>query len=291
MIKDISAQLLPMMPPFRPTVGASPHMVFDRVRNKFYRDLIRKEVKGKVCAESGFGTGLLVLYALRYGAKHVYAYEIDPTMFEIGKKILEEMGADFSRVTLIQGAYKDEHDDVEILIQERVDRALWGEQIINTYPTRAKIIPGLLGCKIKSRPGHLIPERIKKLKNQWLNKTIRRRDVRGKFKRVMRQMIRSNEYTSYDSLVRAELFDEPVYEDTILGSYSIDLNKGCPDNFITVPIVIDNPDTLIWCDYSMNDWSITENPTCWKPDKVVVKHRPGKVTFVQDTRNGAWWLE
>ena len=72
-MSDKVAQIIPFMYPYK--IGTPAKMLFDLPRNRYY-DTILMQCRDQVCADVGFGTGILTAIALYYGAKHVYAYEL-----------------------------------------------------------------------------------------------------------------------------------------------------------------------------------------------------------------------
>ena len=57
--------------------GVNLSMINDFMRNQFYDRVLSKHVTNQNCTDVGFGTGLLSMIALKHGATHVRAFEVD----------------------------------------------------------------------------------------------------------------------------------------------------------------------------------------------------------------------
>lgn len=110
-------------------------MLNDVVRNRFYESIIKSSVSGKQCVDIGFGTGILSMLALKHGADHVVAYEMNQNRFLLAQKIVNELGLN-NRITLINSRF-DHNTPVEkdcVMISETVSTNLWSEGMFTTMP-------------------------------------------------------------------------------------------------------------------------------------------------------------
>jgi predicted RNA methylase len=127
--------------------GINFSMINDYVRNSFYDNILKDTVKDKICLEIGFGTGLLSILALKYGAKKIVAFESDPERYLLGKLIIDELRL-HNKIELYCNRYDfnqlKEHPNVDLIFCETVDQHIWGEGIYNSIPRKENIlfVPG-----------------------------------------------------------------------------------------------------------------------------------------------------
>lgn len=271
-MNDKLNQIIPFMPPYKE--GYYPGMIYDIPRNLFYQDCLR-ECKDKICADVGFGTGLLTLIALHHGAKHVYAYENEPTTFEFGKEIIETLGLS-SKVTFIKGKYQPL--DEEIIFSEIVDRSIWGEGLKSVREiAKGKLLPATVSCNI----------RCDRLKDSYIKPTDGLADTglpfNDAYNEAIEYLLSSNEYASYDDV------GKNILNGDILNSYKIDLNKDSIPDRIEIDIDIPYDNAIIWCENFIDNFRLMDGH--WRSDKIIHKFKKGKVKFIQSTENGSWWLE
>ena len=281
-MSDIVAQTVPFMYPYK--VGTPAKMLFDKPRNRFY-DTLLMQCKDKICADIGFGTGILTAIAIHHGAKHVYAYEEDPTTFRMGKEMIESMGLK-NKVTCIHGKYTPGKHNEEIAFHEIVDRNLWGEGIVTMLKLMGdhniRLLPERLYCKLHymhAQKSHIKPkDAISETGLPYLEK---------KYIGALRKAITSKKFTSYDDLDKDEL-----YSDAQVSGYMVELNKFDKKSprYIKEKIVGAIPqNTIVWCEFFLGEFRILDG--CWRAEKVVHCHEKGFYTFVTDTKDGSWWLE
>jgi len=248
-------------------------MIFDKPRNQWYWELL-KQSKNKVCVDVGFGTGILTLMALHHGAKHVYAYEKDPSTFELGKYIIEELG--FSdRVTFVNENYtsKDHrHLDIELIFHEIIGRNIWKEGINDTFRgATTKIVPNVMRCDIRFLKGRLDPK--PSLDNnstgcEWLDET---------YLEVLKDLWKEKDTVTYDGI---------RYSDGLLiGNYKVSINNWIPR---TIEVDIEADNGVVYVDYYVDDFKLTDGH--WIADKSI-KVNKKYTKFIQNTKDGNWWLE
>jgi len=248
-------------------------MIFDKPRNQWYWELL-KQSKNKVCVDVGFGTGILTLIALHHGAKHVYAYEKDPSTFELGKYIIEELG--FSdRVTFVNENYtsKDHrHLDIELIFHEIIGRNIWKEGINDTFRgATTKIVPNVMRCDIRFLKGRLDPK--PSLDNnstgcEWLDET---------YLEVLKDLWKEKDTVTYDGI---------RYSDGLLiGNYKVSINNWIPR---TIEVDIEADNGVVYVDYYVDDFKLTDGH--WIADKSI-KVNKKYTKFIQNTKDGNWWLE
>ena len=100
-------------------------MIKDKWRNNFFLNALTKHASGKVVLDVGSGTGILAFYALKAGAKFVYAVEKDSTVASIADQILSKK-FDRSRFQVInKNFWTDEfdnsiHHQIDLLVAELI---------------------------------------------------------------------------------------------------------------------------------------------------------------------------
>jgi tRNA A58 N-methylase Trm61 len=108
-------------------------MINDQIRNRFFMQALERTARDQVVLDVGTGTGLLSAYALKAGAKYVYAVEKDEQYADIADTVLSGL-FDRSRFQVISGDFwTDDIDDkippnsVDIMVSETVGPALFEE--------------------------------------------------------------------------------------------------------------------------------------------------------------------
>lgn len=279
-MSDKVAQIIPFMYPYK--IGTPAKMLFDVPRNRYY-DTILMQCRDQICADIGFGTGILTAIALYYGAKHVYAYEEDPGTFAMGKEMLESMGFG-NRVTCLNEKYKPGKTKETIAFHEIVDSNLWREGIAESLRSvkhhGITLLPGRVYCKI-----HYMPMSNKLIKEKDAIELTGLSYMDKIYLKALKKSITSDKFTSYDNYA-----DDELESKMQVGSYMIDLNKDEIPRYIKQEIDISIPkDSLIFCEYYLGEFRL--NDGCWRRDKAVHVHEKGFYTFIQDTIDGSWWLE
>jgi len=167
-------------------------MINDVLRNKFYKNILQ-DVKGKHCLEIGFGSGILSLLALEYGAKSIVAYEEMEDTYNLGVEIIKSLGLQ-NKITLISGQFTadkiSQHTNIDCIFTETINHTLWGESLLNVIDnTLPEIIPNKYFLEVHAikisdnyakrlladdnsicNPGIAIDERFSKTINKILNK-------------------------------------------------------------------------------------------------------------------------
>ena len=102
-------------------------MINDHSRNAWFKKHIYANLKDKVFADIGFGTGVLSAYALEAGAKHGYAIENNKEAFTCGRHILDQLGYK-NKITFINNEFQSaDLSDIEVLVAEQVGPALFDQ--------------------------------------------------------------------------------------------------------------------------------------------------------------------
>lgn len=116
--------------------GVNLPMINDVLRNYFYDNILRGNVRNRNCLDIGFGTGLLSLMALKHGARHVTAFESNPDRYELGKFIINQLGLE-NRISLINQRFHkgmiENYPEVNAIFHEAVGTNIWDEGIWNTF--------------------------------------------------------------------------------------------------------------------------------------------------------------
>lgn len=126
--------------------GVNLAMINDHTRNHFYDRIIKKNVPGRQVLDIGFGTGLLSILALKYGAEHVTAYESDPDRYVLGTEIISRLNLQ-DKITLINQRFDHSQYHLypnHVVVTETVNGNLWQEGIFNSLPRTAgqEFLPG-----------------------------------------------------------------------------------------------------------------------------------------------------
>ena len=283
---DKTAQLVPWMWPYK--MGYYTHMFYDVPRNKFY-DEILKQCKDKICAEVGFGTGILSIIACSHGAKHVYAFERELPTYNLGKYMIDSYGLN-DKITLVHGDpfYDPEMRDhyqslgIEVTLHELLSRNLWGESLKElSIHGQGKILPERMTCNINYSSN---PEAFLREKDAIGITGINAID--DILPNVINNLLNNEEYTSYDGV---EKNPNTFTRDGVLGSYEFLIGQDTVPDIISIDIEIPEDDCVIWGEYFMDGFRLTNGH--WRFDKVVRKKTKGKFTFKVSTLDGNWWIE
>lgn len=278
--------------------GLDVSMINDIERNQFYDKLISQVVKDKVCADIGFGSGLLTMMAIQHGAKHVYAYEMDIATFTMGKAMIEKMGYG-DKVTFINKQYNydlaknDEinSDKIDIILHELLMRAIWGEGLYHIYKmnrnTKAQIHPSIMKCEIA------ICENIDYSffgEGQSYDFDVGI-DYLKDFNDTWHDLISSDKYFSffpYKSTIAK--MNVRKHFTNIVGEYCFDLNQDDIPEIIEVPIDLPR-NCLVTTLCSIDGFYLLRNESAWSPDKTTLNIEKGKKLFKHNTVDGNWWLD
>lgn len=120
-------------------------MVHDHARNDFYESMIKKEVKNKTVLDIGTGTGFLALLAAKYGAKHVYACEMNPLFFSIAKQNIQRSPFK-DKITLLFGSSKklrigrELPEKVDLLVSEIISTSIFSENMLVTLKNAKRLM-------------------------------------------------------------------------------------------------------------------------------------------------------
>jgi len=104
------------------------NMLNDNNRMYFYNEKIRKNetIRNKTCCDIGSGTGILALFALQAGAKHVYLIEEQTQMNEVIIALMNENNINENNYTIINELSNKVElpEKVDIIIHELI--GIWG---------------------------------------------------------------------------------------------------------------------------------------------------------------------
>jgi hypothetical protein len=144
MNKDILTTVGPLMGRF---CGLGIKMINDKVRNKFYDELLKK-CEGKKCIEVGGGSGILTFIALKHGAKHVTCFEMEKKVYDVLSDVVSYCGMS-DKVTLINEKFKSSRSiekynlkEYDLLFHELFGDNIWndlGWPIRSTFDERLSI--------------------------------------------------------------------------------------------------------------------------------------------------------
>lgn len=113
-------------------------MLADNARNDAYEKAINAVVKpGDIVLDIGTGSGLLAMMAVRAGAAHVYACEVEEVMAELAQQIIHCNGFQ-DKITIVNKHStqlkigEDLPCKADVLVSEIFDRAVIGEGVLPT---------------------------------------------------------------------------------------------------------------------------------------------------------------
>ncbi|WEW55028.1 Nuclear SAM-dependent mono-and asymmetric methyltransferase [Emydomyces testavorans] len=124
------------------------HAEKDEVRTRSYRDAIYQNghiFKDKIVLDVGCGTGILSMFAVRAGAKHVIGVDMS-SIIEKARQIVEANGMS-NKITLLQGKMEEvvlPFPKVDIIISEWMGYFLLYESMLDTvlYARDHYLVPG-----------------------------------------------------------------------------------------------------------------------------------------------------
>ena len=138
-------------------------MLNSKNRNLFFYNALAKCAKDKVVWDVGSGTGLLSYYALKHGAKFLYAVERNPESAHITEEILKK-NFDTHRFEVINSEFchndsirEKINDSIDVLVSETVGYGLFDQELvyiwdyIKTITKNKNIIsiPDKLSCDLR----------------------------------------------------------------------------------------------------------------------------------------------
>ena len=77
------------------------------LRNNWYYKQIKAVCNNKICLDIGSGSGILSLFALHSGAKHIYMVDHNKECCELAYSIMQQANIDESRYTIINSELID----------------------------------------------------------------------------------------------------------------------------------------------------------------------------------------
>mgnify|MGYP001812777479 CR=1 FL=1 len=126
-------------------------MLADTPRNDAYLAMINRHAKGRRILDIGTGTGLLAMMAVRAGAEHVYACEVNPNKADLARDIIAQNG--MSDAITVLNAYsldldkdRDLDGGVDCVLSELYTANIIGESLIQAMAHAQKelTLPGAI---------------------------------------------------------------------------------------------------------------------------------------------------
>jgi type II protein arginine methyltransferase len=126
-------------------------MLADGPRNDAYLAMINRHAPGRRILDIGTGTGLLAMMAVRAGAEHVYACEVNPNKADLAREIIDANGmADKITVLNVYSLDLDRDRDldggVDAVLSELFTANVIGESLIQAMAHASKelTVPGAI---------------------------------------------------------------------------------------------------------------------------------------------------
>ena len=119
-------------------------MINDVSRNQFYDRMFQNTVNGKHCVDFGFGNGLLSILALKHGATHVSAFEMNPDRYELGKYIIKQLSLE-NQITLFNQKFDNQMIETkfDLLVHEVIGKDLWDENLYCSFNKKIPMYPNI----------------------------------------------------------------------------------------------------------------------------------------------------
>lgn len=117
------------------------NMLQDRVRTSTYERALlenRADIEGKVVLDVGTGSGILAFFAVKAGARHVYAVELS-AMADCARALVAHNGLS-DRITVIKGKMEDVElpEPVDVVVSEPMGFFLVHERMLETFVAAGK---------------------------------------------------------------------------------------------------------------------------------------------------------
>jgi hypothetical protein len=254
-------------------------MIKDKWRNNFFFNALTKHASGKVVLDVGSGTGILAFYALKAGAKFVYAVEKDPVMASIADQVLAKK-FDRSRFKVLnKNFWTDDfdnslHHQIDILVAELLGPGLFDQGQFHTWAC----------VKPFASPDFIsIPDQLSVDLHIWDKDVLSVDDmqVRGKSQEDM-----NNLYV--DEVIDEDFFQSLVQVDstlskmatTIIHSKWAKTNSNC--GYPAPNTLVENLFKYSYCDLPKIKFSDSEYPTHIKPiiQKTIDIHGPSTLALI-----------
>jgi hypothetical protein len=122
----------------RPIASWHLKMMNDESRNSFYRQEINHKAKDQIVIDLGCGSGLLTMFALEAGAKHIYAIEQHPILQRCFNHTFKKE-IESGKVTLLAKSSQDvtledfKSGTPNLIIHEIFGTSLFDEKVIETF--------------------------------------------------------------------------------------------------------------------------------------------------------------
>lgn len=134
-------------------------MINDTGRNIFYNEAIKQSVKDKIVCDIGAGTGFLSILAAQYGAKHVYAVEMDSNRANLVTNMVNHLNLS-DKITVINDNFLNLELIADIYVSETIGWHIFNEDILHIAKHAQKFggtfIPGTFKIKLVFYHNHPI---------------------------------------------------------------------------------------------------------------------------------------
>jgi hypothetical protein len=131
------------------------YMLFtNRHRNNWYYNRIKNSCNDKICLDIGTGSGVLSLFAIHSGAKHVYMVDHNIDCCEMAERIFQKANISKEKYTIIHAEFNqlliDKLPEIEVIISELITSNFFGIDLGKLY--------GLIKHNESTKRAVLIPD-------------------------------------------------------------------------------------------------------------------------------------
>ena len=109
-------------------------------RNTWFYHQIKQVAQGQVCMDIGAGSGVMTLFALQCGAKHVYMIEHNFMYYNNTKRMFEQLNIPKNKYTLIYDQFNEYFNYTKEKVNVIISETLSGDLFTQHYQNICRII-------------------------------------------------------------------------------------------------------------------------------------------------------